>query len=75
MGGSIDASIYLAELEVPQLDYRELIEVVAPKVGHTSYSVLLGRSFLSQFIVTFDGPEGHFTFNRPNPFKLTEVED
>lgn len=67
VGGTVSAPVYLAELEVPSLNYKKLIEVVAAKVGHASYQALLGRSFLSEFIVTFDGPRGFFVFARPTP--------
>ena len=67
VGGKIEAPIYLGLLEIPGLEYREMIELVAPKIGQLRCEVLLGRSLLSAFIMTFDGPGGQVHFSRRVP--------
>lgn len=65
VGGSVEATVYAGILEVPQLDYSELIELYSVRKGTLTHSILLGRTFLSHFIVTYDGPEGMFHFSKP----------
>ncbi|MEI9965967.1 MAG: aspartyl protease family protein [Caulobacteraceae bacterium] len=62
LGGSVLANVYLGILEIPALDHRKLMPLLALRVARVNYSVILGRSFLSDYIVTFDGPNGccHF---------------
>jgi predicted aspartyl protease len=67
VGSSIPAAIFMADLEVPALGYHRTIPLIASKVGRINYNVLLGRSFLSDYIVTFDGPAGCFHFVEAPP--------
>ncbi len=39
----------------------------AVPMKQASHSVILGRSFLKNFIVTYDGPRGVFHFFTPQP--------
>lgn len=64
-GGSLLAAVYLGVLEVPALDFRKPMPLFALKVARASYNVILGRSFLSDYIITFDGPSGMFHFDTP----------
>ena len=64
-GGSLLAAVFLGVLEVPALQFKKLMPLYALKVGRASYNVILGRSFLADFIVTFDGPNGFFHFAHP----------
>lgn len=75
VGGKIEAHLFLGELEVPGVDYRELVEFVAPKVGQLRYEALLGRSFLTNFMVTFDGPAGQVNFMRRTPELLQPYDE
>lgn len=65
VGGQVDAVVFAGQLEVPQLGYSKILPMLAPRRGQISHSVLLGRSFLEDFIVTFDGPSGIFVLARP----------
>ncbi len=62
VGGMVETSVFAGLLEVPQLNYRQVIEMFAPRHASASHAVLLGRSFLQDFIVTFNGPDGTFQF-------------
>ena len=62
---SADALIYAGMIEVPQLDYAITIPVLAPRRGEFASGLLLGRSFLKDFIVTYDGPSGMLTIVQP----------
>ncbi len=61
----LQASVYLGRLIVPALEFDELTRFHALSMSHPSSRVLLGRSFLKHFIVTYNGPEGMFHFERP----------
>lgn len=63
VGGNVEARVYIGVLEVPELDFRDLMEFVAPRVPF-NVRALLGRSFLREFIVNFDGPSGEVHFSR-----------
>lgn len=62
VGGPILVQVFLGLLEVPGLKYRKLTRLYAPKVERVNYNALLGRSFLKDFYVTFEGPTGVFHF-------------
>lgn len=62
---SADALIYAGMIEVPQLDYAITVPVMAPRRGEFASGLLLGRSFLKDFIVTYDGPSGTLTIVQP----------
>ena len=64
-GGPILASVHVGVLEVPALGFRKLMPLYAFRVRRTNFSILLGRSFLADYIVTFDGPRGCCLFVRP----------
>ena len=62
VGGTVPVSVYLGVLEVPALGFKRLMPLYASKVARINYNALLGRSFLTDFVVTFDGPNGCFHF-------------
>ena len=73
-GAQLDASIYLGRLIVAELEFDELTRFHAVTMLEPTSSVLLGRSFLKHFIVTYNGPEGMFHFERPfSPFPEDET--
>jgi predicted aspartyl protease len=74
-GGSLLAAIHLGVVEIPALNFKQPMPLFALKVAAASYSVILGRSFLRQFIVTFDGPNGHFHFATPIAPTMNEPFD
>ncbi|MGH7025485.1 MAG: retropepsin-like aspartic protease [Caulobacteraceae bacterium] len=74
-GGTLLAAVFLGLLEVPDLGYRKLMPLYALRVARSSYSVILGRSFLADYIVTFDGPNGCFHFALPQDVRSGEAHD
>ena len=74
-GGSLLAAIYMGVLEIPALSFKRVMPLYALKVARASYNVILGRSFLSEYVVTFDGPNGLFHFDRPSDHRLAEPFD
>jgi hypothetical protein len=75
MGGSVPASIHLGVLEVPALRFKRLMPLYAFRVRRVNFSVLLGRSFLADYIVTFNGPEGYCHFADPGLGLAPPYED
>ena len=65
VGATVPASVRLGVLEVPSLGFTEIMPLYAFKVRHSTHEVILGRSFLRRYIVTFDGPQGIMIFNEP----------
>lgn len=65
VGASVQATVYMGVVEIPELSFSEVMPLYALKVSRPTHDVLLGRSFLQNFIVTFDGPTGLFHFSRP----------
>jgi hypothetical protein len=66
VGATVPAAIYMGVLEVPALNFRQMTRLFALKVKRPTHEVILGRSFLANFIVTFDGPRGIFFFAEPH---------
>lgn len=76
VGGTTLATVYLGRLIVPEVEFDQVMPLYALKVRHPTHEVLLGRSFLQNYIVTFDGPAGTFTFSkRENEHLLGSIED
>ena len=65
VGATIPATVHMGVLEIPELNFSEIMPLYALKVRRPTHDVLLGRSFLKNFIVTFDGPTGLFHFSKP----------
>ena len=68
-GVSVLSTVYAGIVEVPELGFSEMMPVYTLKMRHPTHDVLLGRSFLQNFIVTFDGPQGIFHFFRPPDYE------
>jgi predicted aspartyl protease len=64
VGATVLATIYLGVLEIPELNFSEPMRLYSLKVRRPTHDVLIGRSILRGFIVTFDGPNGMFHFVR-----------
>ena len=75
VGGPIHSAVYLAIIEIPALKYREPMRVYAPKLERPTYNSLLGRTFLSEFLMTYDGEDGICHFARKRAGSLLPVED
>lgn len=76
VGGSAMATVYLGRVVIPEIDFDQVMPVYAMKVRHATHEVLVGRSLLQNYIVTFDGPAGTFHFaKRQNEHLLGAIED
>jgi len=70
------ATIYLARVSIPEIGFDQAMPVYAMKVRHATHEVLIGRSLLQNYIVTFDGPAGTVHFQeRRNEHLLGAIED
>lgn len=60
---------YSALLYVPDLNFREHIEVVSMKntERRMNYDIVLGCTFLERFVFEFDGPGGQILFRFEDP--------
>ncbi len=62
VGGSVEATVYAGELDVPELNFRKTLQMYSPKTMSPLSQILLGRSFLSFFNLMYEGPAGLFHF-------------
>ncbi len=65
VGGPIEVGVFLGLLEIPQLGFKRLDRLFAPKIERINYNVLIGRSVLREFLFTYDGPANLSHFARP----------
>lgn len=75
VGGSVAADVFAGLLEVPALNFKRVVRMFAPVGVVLSSKVLLGRSFLANYIITFDGPNGMFHFYDPTVGLGAPVDD
>jgi len=64
-GGPIQVNVYLGIFEIPLLGFKKMMRLFAPRIDRLNYQVLIGRSVLKEYLVTFDGPANHCTFAKP----------
>jgi predicted aspartyl protease len=57
------SAIYSARMCIPALGFDDLVQVYAVDMDFPSIRVLLGRSFLRDYIVNYDGPKELFEFH------------
>lgn len=69
------ASIYMAEMQIPGLGFRDWVEVYALEMARPSNRVLLGRSFLKNYVVTYVGGEDRFHFYAQDDQRPHDYED
>jgi predicted aspartyl protease len=62
IGGEVPAIVFAGLLEVPGLDFKEMVRFYSPKGAILPSKVILGRSFLRNYIMTYNGPDGTFVF-------------
>jgi len=55
-GGQFSSDIFLAEVEIPGLNLRELTEIVLDDLG--GRQAILGRNQLRNCVLVYDGPQG-----------------
>jgi predicted aspartyl protease len=56
-------SVYTARMSVRALGFDDLVQVCAIEMEFPSTRVLLGRSFLRNYIVNYNGPTERFEFH------------
>lgn len=66
VGGMVETVVFAGLLEVPELNFSRVMRMYAPRQSAPSSLMLLGRSFLAHFIMTYDGPNGTFHFFNPD---------
>lgn len=75
-GSQVEATIYMAEMHIPGLEFRDWVEVFAVKMRRPSTRVLLGRSFLKRYIVTYNGAQELFHYYAPpSPHNYETLEN
>jgi predicted aspartyl protease len=62
-GRTATSSIYAVRMIIPALGFDDLVQVYAIEMDVPSQRVLLGRSFLRNYIVNYDGPRERFEFH------------
>jgi predicted aspartyl protease len=76
VGATVPAKIYLGRVVIPEIGFDRLMRLYALRVRHATHEVLLGRSLLQNYIVTFNGPAGIYTFATPADFQAhSTIED
>ncbi len=74
-GSEVMATSYLARMSVEDLDFDELVEIYGVPMAQPSRRVLLGRAFLRSYIVTYNGLEERFYYERSQPSLQGGYED
>jgi predicted aspartyl protease len=57
------STVYIARMTIPDLGFDDYVQVCAIEMDFPSTRVLLGRSFLRNYIVNYDGPRERFEFH------------
>lgn len=60
------SSIYSVRMSILDLGFDDLVQVYAVDMDFPSSRILLGRSFLRDYIVNYDGPRERFEFHETN---------
>ena len=66
-GGRINANRHLAQIEIPQFEwtmYGAFAGVDLRKVGGVVHDAILGRDFLRNLLMTYNGATGHVLIER-----------
>ena len=66
-GSGVIATSYLARMTIQDLEFDDFVEVYGVPMASPSQRVLLGRSFLRNYIVTYHGVEEKFYYARSLP--------
>ena len=77
-GSETRATVHSARLIIPELEVNERADVYAVLMDRPSNRILLGRSFLQRFFVTYEGPTETFKFyaaSQPTAFDSPEEHD
>ena len=73
-GSVVESTVYMAEMAIEGLGFKDWVEIHALPMTRPSQRVLLGRSFLKNYLVTYNGPEGLFHYHKPDRFYGTYDE-
>jgi predicted aspartyl protease len=69
------STIYTARMAIPELGFDGYVQVNAVDMEYPSDRVLLGRSFLKDYIVNYDGPKERFEFHEtPRGAEFYEID-
>lgn len=71
-GSEVQATVFAGELLIPELGFRDWVELHGMAMKSETNRVLIGRSFLAPYHVTYSGPEDRFHFSKSPAF--TEAE-
>ena len=63
-GRVVSCGVYPTRMVIPALDFDEYVRVCAIEMRFPSTRVLLGRAFLRNYIVNYDGPHERFEFHQ-----------
>lgn len=63
--GGVPARVFVGKVAVPELGFAETMRLYALNAQRFTHDVLLGRSFMRRFIITFDGPAQVVQFSTP----------
>lgn len=62
-GRIVQCGVYPARLVIPAIAFDDYVQICAIEMTHPSIRILLGRSFLRNYIVNYDGPRERFEFH------------
>lgn len=62
-GRVVVSAIYAARMTIPVLEFDDIVQVCGVEMDFPSTRVLIGRSFLKDYIVNYDGPKERFEFH------------
>jgi predicted aspartyl protease len=71
-GSEVEATVFAGELCIPELDFRDWVELHGMAMKSETTRVLLGRSFLAPYHVTYSGPDERFHFSKTTVFQEAE---
>lgn len=62
-GRVVTSAIYAARMTIPVLEFDGIVQICGVEMEYPSSRVLIGRSFLKDYIVNYDGPKELFEFH------------
>ena len=77
-GRVVKSSVYIAKMTIRALGFDDYVEIFGIEMEYPSIRVLIGRSFLRNYIVNYDGPRERFEFhetNRGNEFYYPDHDE
>ena len=68
MGGLYETEMYAAHVYIPDLDHLVVGNFMGARLlaGGLPHAILLGRTFLRNFSMTYDGPSGSVILATPS---------